>query len=149
MKREISTAQRKVQAATALWAGCVALCRIISDGSADSLPLPIVYPLSSILAFDGRAAGLSRLPMPYRTWDFDRVFHLVSACFTWIHLSGKKIANWEAENLRFQLRGTDAQQVFADCQCPSCHPVSLTERSAAIFSLSVSPCFTLRHAKTR
>ncbi|HZV33313.1 MAG TPA: hypothetical protein VFB72_01955, partial [Verrucomicrobiae bacterium] len=50
---------------------------------------------------DGRAAGLSRLPMPYRTRDFDRVFHLVSACFTWFQLSGKKNRNGKAENWRF------------------------------------------------
>jgi len=44
------------------------------------LPLAIFYPLSSILAFGGRAAA-----RPYR------VFHLVSACFTWFQLSGGKI----------------------------------------------------------
>src|SRR5579884_571424 len=72
-------------------------------------------------------------------------FQLVSPGFSY---QGKKSQTGRLKTY-FQLRGTDAQQVFADCQCPSCHPVSLTERSAAIFSLSVSPCFTLRHAKTR
>src|SRR5579884_1562216 len=71
--------------------------------SADSLVRAVSV---STLLGDGRAAGLSRLPMPYRTRDFDRVFHLVSACFTWFQLSGKKNRNGKAENWRFQLRGT-------------------------------------------
>src|SRR5579884_1532298 len=117
--RDPRTAQRsvptrmllRVQAKPALECGSpLPLCR-----SADSLVRAVSV---STLLGDGRAAGLSSLPMPYRTRDFDRVFHLVSACFTWFQLSGKKNRNGEAENLRFQLRGTDAQQVFADCQCP-------------------------------
>jgi len=70
MKREISTAQREIH----LWTGCVGLCRIMPRGSADSLPLAIFYPLSSILAFGGRAAA-----RPYR------VFHLRFSLF---HLDG-------------------------------------------------------------
>src|SRR5579884_3814146 len=89
----------RVQAKPALECGSpLPLCR-----SADSLVRAVSV---STLLGDGRAAGLSRLPMPYRTRDFDRVFHLVSACFTWFQLSGKKNSNGKAENWRFQLRGT-------------------------------------------
>jgi|SRR5579884_2168805 len=94
MKREISSSQREIQdAGTALWAACVALCRIICDGSADSLfvalaEVGLVRPvLVSANARDGRAAGLSRLPMslpnsvqvsPAVSPRFS-LFHLVSA----------------------------------------------------------------------
>src|SRR5579884_587151 len=100
--RDPRTAQRSVptrmplrlQAKPALECGNpLPLCR-----SADSLVRAVSV---STLLGDGRAAGLSRLPMPYRTRDFDRVFHLVSACFTWFQLSGKKNSNGKAENWRF------------------------------------------------
>src|SRR5579884_3569106 len=64
------------------------------------LPLAILHPLSSIIAC------------------LKGVLHLVAACCTWLQLSGEKNWNREAENLRFQLRKPDAQQIFADCQCP-------------------------------
>src|SRR5579884_1250862 len=111
----------RLQAKPALECGSpLPLCRSADSLATEALAnVGLVRAVSvSTLLGDGRAAGLSRLPMPYRTWDFDRVFHLVSACFTWFQLSGKKNRNGKAENWRFQLRGTDVQQVFADCQCP-------------------------------
>jgi len=73
---------------------------------------------------------------------FDQVFHLVSACFTWFQLSGKKIGTGEAENLRFRLRGTDAQQVFADCQCPYHARFTYGSALRGIFTRLVAGCCT-------
>jgi len=89
------------------------------------LPLAIFYPLSSILAFGGRAAA-----RPYR------VFHLVSACFTWFQLLGKKNRIWDAEKWHFL----------------ATRNVSLERALRRLSRYSVSPCFTwlhLHHAKTR
>jgi len=146
MKREISTSQREIQdAETVLCGGCVALCRIISDGSAEGgkfkvsglkfkvAPLKtvahcavvarklgwraadcgfsggfarpaILHPLSSIIAFGGRAAA-----RPYR------VFHLVSACFTWFQLSGKK----EEASVRSEIPSWQRVQPFVKHQIPT------------------------------
>jgi|SRR5579884_2357125 len=82
------------------------------------------------------------------------VFHLVSACFTWFQLSGKKNQSGKAENLRFQLQGTDAQQVFADSNVPTTpfHLRVLFEGfSVSPFHLVSSGCTytTLKHDKPR
>jgi len=125
---------------------CVALCRINSDRSADSLFTVALAEVNLVRMDFGRTNRLSKVSSGTR--DFDRVFHLVSACFTWFQLFGKKKRNAEAENLRFQLRGTDAQVVLADCQCPP-RNVSLTQALRRGPFQLVSPRFTLFHLREK
>jgi len=135
----------------------------------------ILYPLSSILAFGGRAAA-----RPYQ------VFHLVSACFTWFQLSGEKNWSGEAENLRFYKAPNTNIQAPENVQMPitkrspckpahrswrlgigvsmelggwhlvlrgiACHFGAFLFHICSKWSQGVSACFTwlhLRHAKTR
>jgi len=104
VKREISSGQREIQGAeTGLWAVCVALCRINSDRSADSLFTVALAEVNLVRVESGRTDRLREVSPGTR--DFDEVFHLVSACFTWFQLYGEKNRSGRAENLRFQLRG--------------------------------------------
>jgi len=136
MKREISSSQREIQEAeTVPWAGCVALCRVISYGSAGSLGTVALAEVSLVRRVDlGRTNRLRKVSSG--TWDFEQVFHLVSACFTWFQLSGEKNWNGDAEKWRFL----------------ATRNVSLTRALRGLSRFSVSPCFTwlhLHHAKTR
>src|SRR5579884_2169777 len=79
-----------------------------SYGSADSLVAIALAEVNLVRVDSGRTYQLRKISSETRY--FDQMFHLVSACFTWFQLSGKKNRVEEAENLRFQLRGTDAQQ---------------------------------------
>src|SRR5579884_797888 len=121
----------RLQAKPALECGSpLPLCRSADSLATEALAnVGLVRAVSvSTLLGDGRAAGLSRLPMPYRTWDFDRVFHLVSACFTWFQLREKiRRGVYEARNLelatgqpfvKHQIPTSKRQRTFK-CQSPN------------------------------
>ena len=144
MKREISSWQREIQDTGVLGR----VCRLVSDNFGWERGQLVHRSL-------GGGEPCPRALRSNHSTTKGQPFHLVSACFTWFQLSGEKNWNGQAENLRFQLRGTDAQAGL--CRLPMSLPRTfhLRERSAGISTLSfhlVSPgCTydTLKHDKTR
>src|SRR5579884_1659594 len=152
MKREISTSQREIQdAETVLCGGCVALCRIISDGSAEGGKFKVsglkfkVAPLKTVAhcavvarklgwraADCGFSGGFARPAILHLLSSIiaclKGVFHLVSACFTWFQLSGKKeeasvrseIPSWQRVQpfVKHQISTSKRQRTFK-CQSPN------------------------------
>jgi len=140
MKREISTAQREIQdTETVLWAGCVGLCRIISDGSSDSLfavalaEVNLVRPVSvSANARTDAQQVLADCQCPYQIrCRSGQVFHLVSACFTWFHLLGKKIGAGRLKTYVFSYKRTHSRSLQTANTLP--RPFHLREWSAGDF----------------